>query len=67
MLLPVLVIPIIILFISLVKLWIISISMVETFVIVARRLSVWTFKRYSGLIQILMNLIYFIGMTGFGQ
>ena len=64
-LLPVLVIPIIMVFISLVKLCIIFIYMVETLVIVFRGWSGWIFTRSSGLIQLVTNLIYCMGLTGF--
>ena len=65
-LLPVLVIPIIFLFICLVKSWIISLSVVETLVIVSGGLSGGILTISSGLDDSLMNLIYSTGLAGFG-
>ena len=65
-LLPVLVIPIIMLFICPVKLWILFLSAVETLVIVSGGLSGGIFTIYSGLIHFLMNLIQCMGLTGLG-
>ena len=56
----------IMLFISLVKLWILFLSMVETLVIVSGGLLGLIFTKYSGLIQIVTNLIYCMGLKVFG-
>ena len=65
-LIRVLVIPIIMLFIFLVKLWIIFISVVETLVIVSGGRSGGIFTIFSGLINFVMNLIHCMGLIGFG-
>ena len=65
-LLPVLVIIIIMLLIFLVKLWVLFLSVVETLVIIYGGQSGGMFKISSGLIQVVMNLIYCMGLTGFG-
>ena len=67
LLLPVLVIPIIMFFICLVKLWILFISMFEILVIVSRGQSGGIFKRSSGLIKFSMKLIHFMEMSVFGK
>ena len=66
MLLPVIVIPILMLFICIVKLWILFISMVDALVIVSGGLSGGIFTRSSGLINCVMDLIHCMGLAGFG-
>ena len=61
--LPVLVIPIIMLFICLVKLWILFLSVVETLVIVSSGQSGGIFTRSSRLIHFVMILINFVGLA----
>ena len=65
-LLPVLVIPIIMLFICLVKLWILFLYMVETLIIVSGGCSGWIFTISSGLINLVMKPIHCMGMEVFG-
>ena len=65
-LLPVIVIPIIMLFICLVELWILFLSVAKTLVIVSGGLSVGIFTRSSGLIHFVMILINCMGLVGFG-
>ena len=64
--LPVLVIPIIMLFICLVKLWTIFLSVVENLVIVSSGRSGGIFTRSSGLIHFVIDIIHFMGQTVFG-
>ena len=59
-------IPMIMLFIFLVKLWIIFISVVETLVIVSGGRSGGIFTIFSGLFNFVMNLIHCMGLIGFG-
>ena len=66
-LIPVLVIPIIMFFICLVKLWILFISMFEILVIVSRGQSGGIFTRSSGLIKFSMKLIHLMKMSVFGK
>ena len=65
-LLTVLVIPIIMLFICLVKLFFLFTYMVETLVIVYSEWSGGMFTIYSGLINFVMNIVHFINLVGFG-
>ena len=59
------IILLIIIFIFLVKLWILFLSMVETLVIFACGWSSWIFPISSVLFQLVMNIIYFVGVIGF--
>ena len=67
LLLPLLVIPTIMLFIYIAKLWILYISVVESLFIVLGGLSGWIFTRSSGFIKIFMNLIYCMRLNVFDQ
>ena len=64
-LLLVLVIPIIMLFICIVILWIIFLSVFETLVIFSSGLSGVIFTISSGLINLVMNLMYYMGLKVF--
>ena len=57
MLCPVIFLPVIVFFITIDKLWILFLSLVETLVIVSCGWSGWIFPGSSGLMQIFMNLI----------
>ena len=66
MLLPVLAIPIIMLFICLIKLWIIFLSVVKTLVIVSDGWSGGIFTRSNEIFNFVMKLIHCMGLSGFG-
>ena len=64
---PVLVLPMTVLFISMGKLWIMFLSVAETLVIVASGWSGWIFLRSSKSLKIVMNLIVVWGWQGLGS
>ena len=63
----VLVLTIILLFISLGRLWVMFLSVFETLVIVYGAWSGWIFPISNGIMQLVMNIFFCVGVIGFGK